>query len=106
MAPEVIRLEKEMTAYNERADIWSFGMIIYEVLTFDLPYSNDHDVDFFNLYDHIKAGKRPTFPKHMLWTEIETELRELFWSCTHKIAGARPSTSSLLSVLTQLKDKK
>lgn len=37
MAPEVARNE----AYNSKADIYSFGIILLELVKRDLPYSND-----------------------------------------------------------------
>ena len=34
MAPELLRSER----YSEKSDVWSFGIVIYEVVTLSLPY--------------------------------------------------------------------
>jgi serine/threonine protein kinase len=33
MAPEVIN-----GAYNKQADIWSYGMLLYEIMALQVPY--------------------------------------------------------------------
>jgi serine/threonine protein kinase len=55
MAPEVLRGKK----YTQKADIYSFGMIAYEILT-GLPpyYDREHDI---NLSLAICNGQRPEF---------------------------------------------
>jgi serine/threonine protein kinase len=37
MAPEVINGAK----YTQQADIWSYGMLLYEIITLQAPYSEE-----------------------------------------------------------------
>ena len=61
MAPEVVRLSDGSTSavYDTRADIWSLGMLLFEVVTAQTPYA---DQDRFQLSGIIQSGQRPTWP--------------------------------------------
>merc|ERR1711862_341102 len=50
VAPEIIRKEK----YDERADMWSVGVIIYLLLSGELPFSG---INKYQLYRNILEGK-------------------------------------------------
>ena len=44
MAPEVIRSEKDPeVGYNEKADIWSIGVLTYLLLSGTVPFDGDND---------------------------------------------------------------
>jgi serine/threonine protein kinase len=71
-APEVTN----RLSYSYAADMWSFGMVIYEMMTLSLPYTNEPFVG-----NAISAGKVP---------ELSTELQlryalmlPLYESLTH-----------------------
>ncbi len=59
MSPEM--LNKRTTHYDESVDIWSCGMVLFELLTGELPYAFDNWTNF-QLYDIIRRGLRPTLP--------------------------------------------
>eukprot|EP01108_Squamamoeba_japonica_P000385 TRINITY_DN1109_c0_g1_i1.p1 TRINITY_DN1109_c0_g1~~TRINITY_DN1109_c0_g1_i1.p1 ORF type:complete len:638 (+),score=296.52 TRINITY_DN1109_c0_g1_i1:111-1916(+) len=61
MAPEVVcpRHEPNVAMYDTRADIWSLGMLLFEVMTGHMPYA---DEDHFELSSIVKSGKRPNWP--------------------------------------------
>ena len=40
MAPEVIRQEKTTAALTAKIDVWSYGVVIWELLTRQIPYHN------------------------------------------------------------------
>ena len=58
MAPEVTRvnLAKERSVYDHRADIFSFGMFLYELLARQHPF---HNVQQFYTEEAIEKGLRP-----------------------------------------------
>ncbi|KAK7270555.1 hypothetical protein RIF29_23780 [Crotalaria pallida] len=56
MAPEVMRTMHEQSTYGLEADIWSFGCLLLEMLTLQIPYSGVSDSD---LHDSLQIGKRP-----------------------------------------------
>jgi cGMP-dependent protein kinase len=53
MAPEVI-LGK---GYMFSADVWSFGVMVYEMLCGTVPFGDDSDSDPFNIYKMVILGK-------------------------------------------------
>ncbi|CAM8918728.1 unnamed protein product [Rhodiola kirilowii] len=57
MAPEVI----EHSAYNHKADIFSFGILLWELLTGELPYSQLTPLQA--AVGVVQKGLRPAIPK-------------------------------------------
>jgi serine/threonine protein kinase len=47
MAPEILEEEKHLKPYNEACDIYSFGVICYELFLGHLPFK----VEMENMYD-------------------------------------------------------
>jgi serine/threonine protein kinase len=59
MAPEVIRKR----AYGLKADVFSFGMMLWEMATRKLPFKEcDHQIQIAR---SIERGERPAISKHM-----------------------------------------
>jgi len=64
-APEIMNLAFSCSGddvsekYSMPADIWSFGMITYEILTLQLPYAV---LKINDAVERISAGKRPDIP--------------------------------------------
>jgi len=56
LAPEVLKDDSSSFA----VDIWSLGLVIYELLTLNTPY---FDINPLEITSHIKLGNRPTTPK-------------------------------------------
>ncbi|XP_020233564.1 uncharacterized protein LOC109813724 isoform X1 [Cajanus cajan] len=56
MAPEVMQTMYEKNSYGLEADIWSFGCLLLEMLTLQIPYSGLPDSHFL---DNLQLGKRP-----------------------------------------------
>lgn len=70
MAPEVFAEE-----YNELVDIYSFGMCILEMLTFEYPYSEcTHPAQ---IYKKVTSGKKPD----ALYKVKDPEVREFVEKC-------------------------
>ena len=85
MAPEMI---EEDSLYNEKIDIYSFGILLYEILTRRHPYYElKHR---FEVIDYVLAGNRPTIIEEEIPFSV---LRKLVKSCWQKIPRKRPSWS-------------
>lgn len=44
--------------FNSKADVWSFGMLLYELMTLDIPYRNT-ELNSIQLFDYIQEGNPP-----------------------------------------------
>jgi serine/threonine protein kinase len=68
MAPEVLMGQP----YTQAADIYSLGMIMYEILTGLPPFYNEsHDTDLTLL---ILQGERPQFPEKIKYPQLLVDL--------------------------------
>lgn len=92
MSPEVLSAPTT-GAYSLRADVWSLGMVLYELLTFNRPY---HTVPYMLIPSHILSGRRPDLPSLLPSYDF---LKEVFMQCTQLDADARPSVERLVSSL-------
>ncbi|EGC28777.1 hypothetical protein DICPUDRAFT_159737 [Dictyostelium purpureum] len=92
MAPEVMM----GNPYNEKADVYSFGIILWEILTKEAPYSHHKDYDiFFNAICHER--ERPPIPIDTL-----PSLRHLIQICWDHNPQNRPSFSEILFRLNEI----
>ena len=48
------------SAYSESSDVYAFGMLMYELLTWRAPYGRERTAAIFNL---VAAGVRPAVPE-------------------------------------------
>jgi serine/threonine protein kinase len=73
VAPEVLRNQP----YTQKSDIYSLGMIMYEILTDLPPYAEQaHDV---NLALQICQGIRPKFPEQVKYPQLLIDLIKRCW---------------------------
>lgn len=70
MAPEVI----ESSLYTEKADVYSYGVLLWEMLTHDIPYKNIRDVQI--AYGVVSQNLRPFIPH-----DCPPKLRKLMRLC-------------------------
>ncbi|KAJ0447049.1 putative dual-specificity kinase TKL-Pl-5 family [Helianthus annuus] len=94
MAPEVFKHRK----YDKKVDVYSFAMILYQMLEGDPPLSNHEP------YEAAKCaaeGLRPIF-KSKYYTP---ELRELTEHCWDADMNKRPSFLEILKRLEKIKEK-
>jgi hypothetical protein len=59
MAPEMVASQKGNGSYDEKVDVWSVGMVLFELLTLDVPYRLN-GLSRFELLDAVASGVRPT----------------------------------------------
>src|SRR4051794_8499674 len=83
-APEIIRGGE----YDERVDIYSFGMILWELLTRAKPYEGQN---FMATTMDVLKGIRPAIPP-----KTPTKYAKLVKKCWHGEANKRPSLTTIL----------
>ena len=87
MAPEVLSLEE----FNEKSDVWGFGVVMWELITRKLPYAGCSREEIIQYVVKEKKVLKVT-------TELES-LKELVESCLEFDPAKRPSFSSLVGGL-------
>lgn len=96
LAPEVFRGEN----YTESADVYSYGILVWEVLTRETPFANMNPQSV--AFQAAVQGLRPPMPK-----DITPQLASLMEQCWHAEPLQRPPFTSIvleLSTVSQLDD--
>ncbi|XP_059152010.1 serine/threonine-protein kinase 3/4-like [Physella acuta] len=90
MAPEVMGLQTGATSYNEKADIWSVGCTVIEMMTGSSPYCDipKHQVPF-----QIDKGILPTLGASIVPTK---ELSDFLQKTLQLLPKDRPAAKDLL----------
>ncbi|KAI3706086.1 hypothetical protein L1987_76341 [Smallanthus sonchifolius] len=88
MAPEVI----EHRPYSQKADVFSFGIVVWELLTKKLPYANLNPLQA--AIGVVQKGLRPVIPKH-----THPEIAGLLEQCWQQDPSLRPEFSEIITVL-------
>ncbi|XP_031261495.1 probable serine/threonine-protein kinase WNK9 [Pistacia vera] len=91
MAPEVYAEE-----YNELVDIYSFGMCILEMITFEYPYSEcTHPAQ---IYKKVVSGKKP----EALYKVQDPEVRQFIEKCLATVTSRLPARELLRDPFLQI----
>lgn len=90
----------EKCIYNTKTDVWSYGVLLWELMTRGVvPYP---DVDNFDLFSYLKEGRRMLRPRY-----CPLILYKIMLSCWEENPAQRPTFDELVSkvsdVITQLK---
>ncbi|CAL9104294.1 unnamed protein product [Musa textilis] len=88
MAPEVI----EHKPYDHKADVFSFAIVMWELLTAKLPY--EYLTPLQAAVGVVQKGLRPTIPKN-----AHPKLAELLEKCWQQDPAVRPDFSEILETL-------
>lgn len=91
-APEVFN-DPAHSKYNKKADVYSFGLICYEILTGELPFKEMPQFE-----KKVKGGERPKLPDY-----CPRALASYIERCWDGNPKARPSFTSICRMLRFLK---
>jgi len=91
-APEVLRGEP----YSEKCDVWSFGVVLWEMLSAQRPFQGMHSV---SIIAGVSLGRLslPPLPEDV----ASGALRDLVERCCQQEAAARPSFVEILTLLEE-----
>lgn len=87
MAPEIVNMEK----YNEKCDLWSCGVIMYYLLSGQLPFKGINEKE---VVENIKKA-HPSFEDE-IWFGISDEARDLISKMLIKVPKKRISAEDAL----------
>ncbi|KAJ6996967.1 hypothetical protein NC653_013526 [Populus alba x Populus x berolinensis] len=85
----------EHKPYDYKADVFSFGIVMWELLTGELPYS--YLTPLQAAVGVVQKGLRPTIPKHTY-----PKLAELLERCWQRDPTQRPNFSQIIDILQQI----
>ncbi|KAM3844698.1 RAF proto-oncogene serine/threonine-protein kinase isoform 2-T2 [Vipera latastei] len=98
MAPEVIRMQ-DSNPFSFQSDVYSYGIVLYELMTGELPYSN------INNRDQIifMVGRGYTSPDlSKLYKNCPKAMKRLVADCVKKVREERPLFPQILSSIELL----
>ncbi|CAH1785024.1 unnamed protein product [Owenia fusiformis] len=98
MAPEVIRM-KEANPYTFQSDVYAFGIVLYELMTGQLPYSNINNKDQI-LFMVGKGYLRPDISRFR--NDTPKALKRLYTDCIDYNREERPLFQQILASLENL----
>jgi serine/threonine protein kinase len=95
MAPEVFGVDN--MAYTNSADVYSFAMVFFEVLTGEIPFA---DIQWTDIYQNIKIGERPILPSKADFPSYLSAFIERCWATR---AEDRPKFPEICQMLVHCK---
>jgi serine/threonine protein kinase len=88
MSPEAIN----SLEFSEKSDVWSFGMLILEMLTYQDPYAG---LTLLQTADAVRAGTVPSIPD-----STPRYLKDVLMGCWQFNAAQRPTFAQIAAQLS------
>jgi hypothetical protein len=85
--------------YNTKIDIWAFGMVLFELLTLDIPYRRE-GLNRFAIPAYIAEGNRPQLPPDL--PTSFAPIVKLFRRCSEAAPSGRPTAKELVASIDKL----
>lgn len=100
IAPEMIKMKQ----WDERSDVYSYGIVLWELNTCEMPYQTDKFKGYNDrqLLQAIRLGARPSRTK-LLEAGTPSEMRRLIEACWDEDLRKRPSMRRVVEKLEQMK---
>ena len=92
VAPEIVRQEE----YSEKADVFSFGIIMWELTTREMPYPGQEGLQV--AYKVANENLRPPVPSY-----CPDEIADLMQRCWDDDARKRPTYKEIMNELTEVR---
>jgi serine/threonine protein kinase len=98
MAPEVVNDEN----YTEKIDVWSFGMVLYEITTNKIPYDYCQENVLFLFLEIGISAKTPPIPQENCIHPVLLTLMKKCWAWNPE---QRPSFDDIVYVLKGIDER-
>jgi serine/threonine protein kinase len=95
-APEVFGEDNNPGKYKKSADVYSFAMVFFEVLTGEIPFDG---ISLSNFLQKLHRGLRPRLPRN----ECPKYLSALVKKCWSRNAARRPTFATICKTLVNCK---
>lgn len=99
IAPEVLYIGQKRAIYNHKADIFSFGMLLYQMIARRHPF---HNVQPVRIDTKVVQGDRPSTVDTPMAETGYFFLTRLMEKCWKDKADDRPETSELISDVSKI----
>ena len=99
LAPEVLFIGRKRPIYNHKADIFSFGMLLYQMIARRRPF---HNIQPVKVDPKIVAGDRPTIVDVPVAETGYFYLTQVMEKCWVDKPENRPNTNTLITHLSNV----
>ena len=99
IAPEVLFIGKKKAVYNHKADIFSFSMLLYQMIARRHPF---HNIPPVKIDPKVVSGERPSIIDVHLAETGYFYLAKLMEQCWQDKPNMRPDTDELIAKLSDM----